>query len=273
MTEQFVLREIHIYQGTFSEILNAQELCSYIKYLLPGIPVSIHDEFLQHHVLRAPDAFQSDNIHSLAEKFAGIKIIDPRTRERAAALLYGEIDYEKRRLRNTARQPSGILYDGEKLLDLYNQVLPENDRGLHTLHVALTNQLFATWNHEDMQFHARTSIYGIPSVISTRGLVEAPARSRHYYLSRQMGLPQEALEEKLQGQFLTHDDTRMTEVMKGYIAQALYYHITGDPFCADPGCRLFNAHWQHELIHAQLESPYEFCPEHQSFLDRMRSTH
>jgi hypothetical protein len=52
--------------------------------------------------------------------------------------------------------------------------------------------------------------------------------------------------------------------------QALLYLITGEPFCNDPICRLFNAHWQHELIHAQLESLYEFCPEHQSFLDRLR---
>jgi hypothetical protein len=152
-------------------------------------------------------------------------------------------------------------------------VLPAEERSYHAFHVALTNQLFATWNPDDVRFHARTSIYGIPSIISTRGLVEAPARSRHYYLSRQMGFPNEVLEEKLRDQFLTHEDPRTTEVIKGYIMQALFYHVIAEPFCADPCCRLYNAHWQHELIHAQLESTYEFCPEHQSVLDRLRSTH
>jgi hypothetical protein len=59
--EQSSLREIHIYQGTYSEILHTQELCSYIKKLLPGIPVSIHDEFIQHHALKVPDSVPAEN--------------------------------------------------------------------------------------------------------------------------------------------------------------------------------------------------------------------
>jgi hypothetical protein len=267
------LTTIHIYDGSFCSSLNITEIADYVQQAVPSASVRVQEEFLQYYIINKHGDAPRRDIEALAREFAGIKVIDPRQKNRTTVPLPGEVGYEKRRLLNRDKQPAGILYDGERLLELFNQALPEDGRGSRMLHLVLTNQLFGTWSFDDLRFHARTSIYGIPSVISTRGLVEAPARSRHYYLSRQMGLPQEALEEKLQGQFLMHDDTRMTEVMKGYIAQALYYHITGDPFCADPGCRLFNAHWQHELIHAQLESPYEFCPEHQSFLDRMRSTH
>jgi hypothetical protein len=184
--------------------------------------------------------------------------------------LPGEVGYEKRRLLNRDRQPAGILYDGERLLELFNQALPEDRRGSHMLHLVLTNQLFGTWSFDDLRFHARTSIYGIPSIISTSGLVEAPAKSRQYYLTQQLGVSPVALEQQFQGQFLVYDDSRLTRVIKGYIMQALLYHLTGEPFCNDPNCRLFNAHWQHELIHAQLESPYEFCPKHQSVLDGLR---
>ena len=48
-----------------------------------------------------------------------------------------------------------------------------------------------------------------------------------------------------------------------------YLALTGNPFCPDKGCRLFNAHWQEELIFAQLESDGEFCPQHTSILDNL----
>jgi hypothetical protein len=89
-------------------------------------------------------------------------------------------------------------------------------------------------------------------------------------LTQQLGVSPDVLEQQFQDEFLVYDDQRLTEVVKGYIMQALLYHLTGEPFCDDPNCRMYNAHWQHELIQAQLESPCEFCPKHQSFLDRLR---
>jgi hypothetical protein len=62
----------------------------------------------------------------------------------------------------------------------------------------------------------------------------------------------------------------MTDVLKGYVAQALFYHLVGYPFCEDKNCRLFNAHRQSELLHAQLHSPYEFCSKHQAVLYQLR---
>lgn len=52
--------------------------------------------------------------------------------------------------------------------------------------------------------------------------------------------------------------------------QAVVYYLTGDPFCEDRGCRLYNAHWREEMIYAQLESGYEFCARHEEVLGRMR---
>jgi hypothetical protein len=69
--------------------------------------------------------------------------------------------------------------------------------------------------------------------------------------------------------FIDYKDPRMTEVTKGYAAQALFYCLVGYPFCDDSNCRLFNAHRQSEMLQAQLLSPYEFCPEHQAVLDKI----
>ncbi|MEK7281374.1 MAG: DUF6775 family putative metallopeptidase, partial [Chloroflexota bacterium] len=145
------------------------------------------------------------------------------------------------------------------------------ERGLRHLHLVFTNQLLATW--EGDRHHLRVAVFGFPCLISTAGLVEAPAKPREYYLLKQqyaaLGMADAAvigLEQELQDRILRYDDPRMTEVMKGYAMQALFYHLSGDPFCADPQCRLFNAHWQEEVIAAQLKSG-RFCPAHQGKIE------
>ena len=46
-------------------------------------------------------------------------------------------------------------------------------------------------------------------------------------------------------------------------------HFWGDHYCQDMQCRLYNAHWQQEVISAQLEGQYEFCPFHQDILRQL----
>jgi len=52
----------------------------------------------------------------------------------------------------------------------------------------------------------------------------------------------------------------------------VFYNLTGAPFCEDVNCRLFNAHWQEEMIKAQITGPYEFCPEHEKALEALRNS-
>ena len=47
------------------------------------------------------------------------------------------------------------------------------------------------------------------------------------------------------------------------------YHVTKEAFCEDPECRLFNAHWQAELLRAQVESG-RLCPRHQALTGSVR---
>jgi hypothetical protein len=70
------------------------------------------------------------------------------------------------------------------------------------------------------------------------------------------------------GRFIDYEDERLKEVAKGYAMQAIFYNLIGAPFCKDRGCRLYNAHWQEELIFAQLGAGYEFCESHTRLLGR-----
>ena len=78
------------------------------------------------------------------------------------------------------------------------------------------------------------------------------------------------LKKRFKDKFIDYDDTRLTEVMKGYCIQALFFYISGEPFCEDNKCRLYNAHWQEEVINAQLAKP-EFCKKHKMLINNIRN--
>lgn len=129
------------------------------------------------------------------------------------------------------------------------------------IHIVFTSLLPLTWDQADCRYHARTVLCGYPSVVSTTGAVEGPARPRGYYVARLMGLSEEEARRKYIGRFLELDDARLPRVAGGLAAQAILYHLTGEPFCDDESCLLFNAHWQEQLVAAQVDSG-RFCSAH-----------
>ena len=187
--------------------------------------------------------------------------------------LFGEIKYEKRRILGQTRS-FGILYDGFHLQEVFREIIPSEERGLQFVHIFFANHLFATWGEGDRRYHLRTNIYGMPSLISTTGLVEAPAKPRKYYLLKQqyerLGKDLMKLKHRFEERFIDYEDKRLAEVAKGYAMKAVFCALTGDPFCGNKVCRLYNAHRQEEVIGAQLGGDYQLCPHHQGLLDEMR---
>lgn len=255
--------EVLLYdEGTTGE-LNIEEIARYLREKTGKVETEVRGNPFSFYLTR-------DKISDYARKIAGTKIQDANKRvSTEQELLYGEIEYEKRRITGKSKS-FGILYDGLYLQRLFLEILPVAARRLESAHIIFTNRLFATWDDRNKRYHVRTSIYGIPSIISTSGLVEAPAKPREYYLLKQQydrfRKSDIDLKEKFRGRFIDYEDKRLTEVAKGYVMQAIFYCLTGEPFCEDKGCRLYNAHWQEELIFAQLESKYEFCPRHTRLL-------
>jgi hypothetical protein len=107
-------------------------------------------------------------------------------------------------------------------------------------------------------------------------VVEGPARPREYYVLKQrfvaIGMRDAAavkLDEEFRERALVHDDPRFTQVMWGFALQALFYHFNGEAFCPERTCPLYNAHWQEEMLQAQLKGG--LCPHHQEELRRLSS--
>ena len=262
-TSDFVtsISRIYLYDDPSVENLKLSEIADYLKEKFGPIPIDRRGQLL---------AADSIDVESLAKGLARAKVRDLAEPNQKFEPLHGEIEFEKKLLKNPRSKLFGILHDGVKLQDIFWELISEHERDLSHIHIVFTNRLFGTWDENDRRYHARTSIYGFPSIISTTGIVEAPAKPREFYLEQQLtGLPTEVLKEKFRGRFIDYDDERMTEIIKGYVMQAIFYHIASSPFCDKIYCKLYNSHWQEEVLEAQLKQP-EFCERHEKMLDEMK---
>jgi len=256
---------IFLYDGGWTKALHIPELIDYLKKKTGS------------HVERRSDCLSTfkkspqDTLEKIVLKLCSIRIRNIVAQETDCKPLPGERAYEEKTLLDPTKRIPGILYEGFALQQFYFHLIPEEERKSDFLHIILTNQMFATWDRNDRRYHARASIYSYPSLISTTGLIEAPAKPREYYLKRQMGVHPEILKEEFRGRYLDYEDERLTEVTKGYVMQAFFFHMMGDPFCEDKRCRLFNAHWQEELIQAQLKTGSEFCTFHEGILHKLKA--
>lgn len=257
-------KAICLYNGGSAENFNIREIAAYVSTRLPGARVEVRPAFATF----AKSAGKVD-FADLAKRFATIRILDPSQRKLRGRPFPAEIEYEQRRLQGGGG-PSGVFYDGSEFQRIYCEIMPPDERSREFLHIVFTSQLLGTWDEGDGRYHARVSIYGLPSIVSTRGVIEGPAKPRDYYLKSSLGAGAPALDKEFEGKFIDYDDPRLTAVVKGYAMQAVFYHVTGDPFCTDKGCRLFNAHWQEEMLAAQLGGTEEYCPRHRQLLEELQ---
>jgi hypothetical protein len=267
--------ELFLYDDRLPANVSVDRVAERLREYLPQTEMRVSGEFILHHTASLDPEGREQVITHLAEKLAGIRVRDPEKEASFTEPAYGEIQYEKRRITNTSIQARGVLYDGFELARVLGRLIPREEVAPHHVHIVLTNQLFGTWGG-DRRYHYRVSVYSVPSLISTTGIVEAPAKPREFYLEKQrlaaIGLKDgsvEALKQKYAGQFIDYDDERMTEVVVGYALQAVLYAATGNPFCSDPTCRFYDAHYQEDLIRAQLQGN-EFCEHHLALLEKLK---
>jgi len=257
---------VHFYDGSSPGVLKLEEMASFLKTMIPDIHVDIRKDFLLHwcEASGGEDSWKD----RIAKNLACARVRTPSGHDETGKSLPGEVAFEFRFITSGGRKPCGILYGGYRLIEIYAAVLPPQEVDPVHCHIALTNQLFGTRDKGDLRYHARVAVYGIPSIISTAGIVEGPARPREFYIGLGLGAGREDLEKQLESRFLEPGDSRIQEALKGYVMQALFYHMTGNPFCEDKACRLFNAHWQEDLIHAQIEPGAGLCEKHHRFLEK-----
>ncbi len=257
-----ILRAIHIYDGSRTEILDYEKIIEYISSLIPSVAIDIRPE----------DLILGD-YERISRVFAELRLRDIMKGRVKGEPLPGEIDYELRRVMDKKNRTHGILYDGVLVARaLEENIRVEEDNNEH-LHIYVTNQLIGSFDDDDRRFHARYAIFSYPCIISVNGIVVAPAKPREYYILKQRLKNLEndeifdtIIKEQMKGRFIDYDDERLNDIMKGIILQCIFYHETGYPFCEKKECRLYNAHWQEDLVRSQTLEKSSLCPSHLKFI-------
>jgi hypothetical protein len=253
---------LHIFDSAASSVADVGKLAEYCRELLPGLRVECHGDFTSFCLERIEDRDRAAVKQCAAEDIASARVMDPSREASPRVLPRQVIDYELRMLERLPPRPVGILYDGYNLCCACAKMMAPVEALEDGWAVIVTDQLFGTYEQGASRYHARVSVYGFPTLVSTTGLVEAPARPRACYLEKGLGKDAAALEARSSGAFLLRGDERTTEVLKSYMAQALMYWLIGEPFCAESGCRLYNAHWQEELLGEWLDGVRDMCDRH-----------
>jgi len=259
------LLAVEVFLPENQELKNLRSIKPFVTSLFPTVKVELRPS-----IGELVDAEQMETIASL---LASARMKDPTKAEQDFEPIYGELDYERRVLEGEARA-GGIVYDGRILEDIYSKIVkPKTDRAS----IVLTDRLVSTFSRDDLRHHLRTIICGFPSIVSLPGIVEAPARPREFYLTKQRmelqgagELQIEQLKSSFKGRFIDYGDPRTIEVVKGLVFQAVMFHLTLEPFCDKRDCRLFNAHWQEDLIRSQITSA-KLCKAHTKQLKALSS--
>ena len=186
-----------------------------------------------------------------------------------------EIEFEKKNAVDTSVNKNITYYDGFELQSALGKIIPKEELTENVFHVIFTNKLTCTYDYNDYRYHGRAVIGSNPAIISTTGIIEAPAKPREYYMEliakSRLGVNIDVLKEKYKGTFLEYHDSRLSTIVEGYFLQALFYYETEEPFCENKECRLYNAHWQKDLLHSQLEVR-KLCQKHQKILEKLTIT-
>ncbi len=282
------LSKIILYDDPSTSNFKLTEIKNYLISKLSKVEVEVRDNFLTYFLNQNYPAklinsekevkdkeisqISQSSITEVARRLAKAKIRNIMDPTIVFKPLRGEITFEKKSLNNPENIIPGIFYDGFKLHGIFQKLLPTEEINGAICHIIFTPRLFGTFDKSDRRYHARVILCGYPSIISTSGVVDAPAKPKEYYRIKQELLMQnittidEFVPEELRNQYLKYNDPRLTEVLNGYVLQAIFYHLTAEPFCEDSKCRLFNAHWQKQVLDAQLSEP-EFCKKHNELLN------
>ena len=203
------------------------------------------------------------------EKISSTRISDLKKQFKKHIPTQEEIQIEKEN-QDISDQDTMTLYDGFELQNIIAENISIVD---NILHIIFTNKLTATFDNDDFRYHARALISSNPTIISTTGIIEAPAKPKQYYLDLMTNFSEgkiEEIKEKYKGEFLEYHDSRLSSIVEGYVLQAIMYYATGDAFCENKECRLFNAHWQKDLFYSQLENK-KLCDKHHKKLKEIKN--
>jgi hypothetical protein len=240
--------------------IQLKKLGKFIEDTFP-VKIEIRDNFFQNSDKR------------IFKKIASTRVFDLKKPFKAYTPTIEEIQVEVQN-KDMSNREEMTLYDGFEFQKIISEFISKDEDQIDTLHIIFTNKLTCTFDESDFRYHARAIIGSNPAIISTSGIIEAPAKPKQYYLDLMTDFSKERVEEikaKYKGEFLEYNDTRISEIIEGYLLQAIMYYETGDAFCENKECRLYNSHWQNDLLYLQLKNK-KLCKKHEKDLKELNQS-
>ncbi|MHA7733589.1 DUF6775 family putative metallopeptidase [Nitrosopumilus sp. S6] len=253
--------------------MKTSKIIIYDEPTVPEIQINKLEKFLKetfHVGVEVRRNFFENTNEELFQEIAATRIFELKKPFSKHIPTESEIQIEKENI-DYSQNKEKILYDGFEFQKSISKFIPIEEQTQENFHIILTNKLTCTFDESDFRYHARALIGTNPSIISTTGIIEAPAKPKEYYLELLTNFSEEKLDEineKYKGEFLEYNDPRLSEITEGYLLQAIMYYETGDAFCEDKECRLYNAHWQKDLFNSQLKNK-KFCNKHKDNLKKI----
>lgn len=234
-------KKVILYIPEDMEHVQGDDIVRYLNGYIP-LPVELRQ-----------DIFHEPPIRTLSKELAECRVREIDRREFHEPLPI-EVEIERKMLKG--KRFSGILYDGHRVARVLREYIDRYD--IH--HIVVTDRLIGTMERYDARYHARTVVCSIPSIISTEGIVQGPAKPREYYTGTEDDMGFSPMEP---------EDPRMTDAIKTYALQSVVWRMTGEPFCRTKECALHNSHWQEELVRYQLKG--ELCDAHRELFQRFQN--
>lgn len=242
------LSYVHLYSSFLSTSFIAKEVSTYLHEFFPFIHVDVRS---------FPNYFRKNMIEGDIED----KMMIQLSHEVSGNTSLGESQNSSY---DTFQKM--MIIDGFYLQRIYSRIMDKNEMQLDHLHLIFEDNLVCTYDENDKRYHARPIICGSPSIISISSIIEGPAKPKGYYFKQMLkdllSMSSKEIEKEFADNFVNYDDPRLIHVATGYAIQAIFFFLTnGNPFCSQYPCRLFNSHWQEELIYTQVINPV-LCKEH-----------
>ena len=248
------LSYVHLYSSSLTTLFIAKKVSIDLHEILPFIQVDVRP-FTYQIKNNMSDYGYEDNLMEMSNDNS----MDGEN------FIRRELQYSS----NYGNQKITII-DGFYLQRIYSGIINENESQLNHFHLVFEDNLVCTYDENDKRYHARPIICGSPSIISIPSIVEGPAKPKGYYFKQMLkdllSISSKEIEQEFASRFVSYDDPRLLQVATGYSIQAIFFFLTnGNPFCSQYPCRLFNSHWQDELIYTQVINPV-LCKEHLQIL-------
>jgi hypothetical protein len=255
------LEYLYLYDDPDSEGLDTDYLAHWVAGLLPDTRVAVRADFLTLHLSRFSEQQRDEITPVLSARLEQAEVGDlvhPRDRGKLPELPPSERGLD-------------VVYEAEALQAVLRLLIPEDESPRGRLHIAFTANYLGVWRDDEAYLCLRPTALGLPNLISTSGLVEALELPKKYHFMRQQ-LAILGIEEDLDGLFaeetLAYGDPRLNEICKGYILEAIFFHLAGEIGCADPDCRLHITGSHVETLRTQVQGSGTLCERHRELWQR-----